>query len=452
MREIEFLNNTHKKQSPRRIALYLLSRVEQEGAFADRIFMSPRVTELEQRDRLFVRELLLGALRQKLRLDRIIETCYNKSLKSLEPGIRNILRLGLYQMMFMDSVPDRAAVNESVELAAACHGKGAGGLVNAVLRRFGREGEPALPENSVEKLSVETSHPLWLVKRWISRYGQETAGLICSASIKKHPVFIRAQSIRITAEELTSKLSEEDFETESITAMPGYLAVNKGDGLFKTRAFNEGFFTVQDPSAGMAGELLAPEPGENILDLCAAPGGKTTHCAEMMGDRGHVTALDINSQRLGLVKETVRRLGLSSIECVQRDAETFGGEEDSKYDRVLLDAPCSGTGVFSKRLDMKWRIHEEDVARLAAIQRKLLENAARLVKPDGVLVYSTCSLEPEENENIVAWFLDSSDNFSPERDVKFNDFEKGNGYLILPHRMNGTGAFAAKLKRDKNAG
>ena len=442
------MKNTDTNKTPRGIALQLLLRVEEKNAFADRILSSQQVTQLERRDRLFVRELLLGVLRHKLRIDRIIEIYYHRSPGSLEPEIRDILRLGLYQMMHMDSVPVWAAVNESADMATAHRGKSAAGLVNAVLRRFSRDGEPPLPDTTAERISIETSHPDWMVRRWIDRYSEPTAASICRAGIKKHPVFIRIQPERVTAEDLVSRLAEEGFEASHVPTMGGFLEVQHASGLFDGSAFTDGLFTVQDPSAGVAVELLAPKPEESVIDLCAAPGGKSTYCAELMGDCGRVYALDRHPGRLGLVRESADRLGLKTVECIQGDASTFGSDGKVTYDRVLLDAPCTGTGVLSKRPDMKWSLREEDISRLADIQRKLISNAVNLVKPGGVLVYSTCSLEPEENEGNVRWLLESYRQFSLERDAGFNDYEEEYGYLILPHRMGGTGAFAAKLRRE----
>ena len=438
---------TYKKLSAREIALYLLSRVELQGAYADRILVSPRVLNLQQRDQAFVRELLLGVLRWKLHLDRIIDIYHTKSSYSLNPDIRNILRYGLFQMIFMNSVPVWAAVNESVYLAAGRHGKGAAGLVNAILRRFDRDGEPPLPVDPEERLSVETSNPYWLVKRWCANYGFDTAESICRATSEKHPIFIRTNGGRITTQELVCKLEHEHFNAVEVSKMPGYVAVSKGHGLFETKAFKDGLFTVQDPSAGVASFLLKPQQGESIVDLCAAPGGKTTHCAEMMGDCGQITAVDIHPSRLGLVRSSAQRLGFTSIVYVEGDASIFGREDNILYDRVLIDVPCSGTGVFSKRPDMKWRIQEDDLGRLASVQREFLENASHLVKPGGILVYSTCSIEHEENEDVIRWFLDHHKEFSIEHEELFHDFERDGCYLILPHLMDGSGAFAAKLKR-----
>ena len=434
----------------RKTALRLLLRIERGGAYGDRLMDSPLAAELKDpRDRSLLRELVAGVERWKLRLDRIIDIYYTKRAKSLSPEIRMALRLGLFQLMFLNKVPARAAVHESVNLASEMQGNGAGGLVNALLRRFTREGEPdEWPSDPAERLSAEHSYPLWLTRRWIGNFGPDTALAVMKAGNGKHPVFIRANRLKIDPAELAQLLSREGFETSEIREMPGCLSVAEAEGLFDSPAFREGFFTVQDPAAGMASILLDPQPGENILDLCAAPGGKTTHLAELMGDQGKITAVDINPGRLGLIGKTAARLGLKSVITVSGDATESGGDGTAQYDRILLDVPCTGTGVFSKRPDMKWRRQEEDINRLASLQRKMLENAASLVKTGGTVVYSTCSLEPEENEENIVWFLGNNRNFSCEKDIRFEQFAISNGYLIFPHLMYGTGAFAAKLKRE----
>ncbi|MFC1692472.1 16S rRNA (cytosine(967)-C(5))-methyltransferase RsmB [Candidatus Latescibacterota bacterium] len=432
----------------REITLRLLLRIEKKGAYADRLLSAPRIAKLDKRNRGLIRELLLGVLRWKLRLDHIIDTYYNKQSDTLAPGIRNILRLGLFQIMFLNSVPEWAAVNESVNMASVRYGRKGAGLVNALLRRFEREGEPPFPSDPLKHLSVEMSHPLWLVNRWKEYYGEEAAKSICRAGNEKHPICIRTARLKIAPEELTERLSEEGFKTAEVPGMHGYRAVLQGEGLFDTETFKEGLFTVQDPAAGMAAELLAPVSGETIIDLCAAPGGKATQCAELMCDSGKVIAVDIHPARLGLVRNASDRLGLASINCAAGDALVFTNDRQTCCDRVLLDTPCTGTGVLSKRLDMRWHLSENDIHRLAVLQENLLENAASAVKPGGVLVYSTCSLEPEENEEIVAVFLEHHKEFSIERDNRFKDFEREFGYLIFPFQMCGGGAFAARLRHE----
>lgn len=442
-------NTSAKKTSPRAAALNLLERVEHEGAYVDRVLASPETASFDERDRRFIRELVIGVERHKLRLDRIIETYYNKRFDELDPVLLNILRLGLFQLIFMDSVPSFAAVNESVILAGTRGKKGPGGLVNAILRRFGREGEPAYPDDQAERLSIETSHPLWLVKRWIAAHGYETAEEICRSGLEKHPVYIRARRGKIDSAQLAGRLAEAGFETSSVSDIEGFLVVTEGTGLFDTSIFAEGLFTVQDPSAGIAAMLMNPVSGESVLDMCAAPGGKATQCAELMEDCGCVTAVDINEGRLGLVEETAERLGIKAVRCAVGDAQNFGGKRSIQFDRVLLDAPCSGTAVLAKRADMKWRLSEQDIERMSQLQRSLLNNAARLTKPGGILVYSTCSLEFEENAGNIGWFLEQHKEFTEERDVRFEKYKASRGYMIFPQNMGGTGAFAVKLKRKK---
>ena len=334
-------------KTAREIALDVLLRIENGGAFSDRILSTPQVAGLEPRDRSFVRELVSGVERWKLRLDRTTDLYYTKRANTLSPEIRMVLRLGLYQLMFLDSIPSWAAVNESVNMAAALQGKAAGGLVNAILRRFTREGEPGdWPEDPAERLSLEYSHPLWLARRWLANYGLESAENILRACSERHPVFLRANRLRSGREELSDILAREGYSASVLSEMPEYASLEEPEGIFDTAAFREGFITAQDPAAGMASLLLDPAPGEDVLDLCAAPGGKTTHLAELMGDRGHILAVDTHPGRLSLVAETARRLGVSSITTVTGDARTFGTDEERRFDRVLLDAPCMGTAVF----------------------------------------------------------------------------------------------------------
>ncbi|MFA6472958.1 MAG: 16S rRNA (cytosine(967)-C(5))-methyltransferase RsmB [Candidatus Latescibacterota bacterium] len=439
-----------EKTNARKTAFRLLLRIEKGGAFSDRLLAGPQVADLKDpRDRTLVHELVAGVERWKLRLDRVIDMYYTKRANSLSPEIRMILRLGFFQLMFLDAVPARAAVYESVQLASEIQGKGAGSLVNALLRRFTREGEPnEWPSEPAERLSMEMSFPLWLARRWIQNFGLETAQAVMQASNRKHPVFIRSNRLKITQGELSSLLSDKGYDTSKIEEIPGYLSVSESQGLFDSSIFREGYCTVQDPAAGMASILLDPQPGENVLDLCSAPGGKTTHIAELMDDKGQITALDINPGRLRLVEEISGRLGVTSVTAILGNASEFDGDKIGQFDRVLLDVPCTGTGVLAKRPDKKWRIGEEDSGRLAELQMVMLENAARLTKPGGTLVYSTCSLEPEEDGDIIGRFLEKNRNFSQEKDSRFEKYAIDKGYLIFPHLMYGTGSFAAKMKRD----
>lgn len=437
--------------TPRGIALTLLGRIEEEGAFADRILAADPVAALPDRDRQFVRELVLGTLRWRSRLDHVVVTFAGRPLGKIDPPVRDILRLGLYQFMFMNSVPDFAAVDESVRLARTVRGTGASGLVNALLRRFQREGEPPPPDGDADRIAVTRAHPRWLVQRWVERFGVETTEAICQVGVEKHPVFLRARRGRATADELAELLAEKGFGSTPVPDYPDYLALAKATGLFESEPFTEGLCTVQDPAAGMAVDLLDPQPGEHILDCCAAPGGKTTRIAELMEDRGRVTAMDVHAGRLGLVSGAAGRLGLTSVVCVTGDALEFADAPENGYDRVLVDAPCTGTGVLAKRPDMKWSMTPEDIPRMAEIQTAMLGHMSGLVRPGGVLVYSTCTLEPEENEVVVNCFLDAHEDFSLEPAGVFGDVSSDAavkvGNLVLPHEGAGTGAYAVKLIR-----
>ena len=231
--------------------------------------------------------------------------------------------------------------------------------------------------------------------------------------------------------------------------MPAHFAVTDAGGLFAGPSFRDGLFTAQDPSAGMASLLMDPQPGERLLDLCAAPGGKTTHLAELSGDHAVVDAVDVNESRLGLVTQVSLRLGLGSVRCMTGDAAAFVPADGGRFDRILCDVPCSGTAVLSKRPDMKWRRNEADIGRMAVLQRRIVAHAAELVTPGGVIVYSTCAMEHEENEDIIGWFTGSYP-FRIEKDRRFAAYETAQGYRIPPHLMGGTGAFAAKLRHSDN--
>lgn len=433
--------------TPRETAYRLLYRIEKENAYSDRVLAGNEMSGLERRDRLFVRELVQGAIRWQMRLDHIIDTYYNKRSAELETDLRLILRMGLYQALFMDAVPDWAAVNETVSLAVDMRGKKAAGLVNAIMRRFQREGEPAVGEGDAERISVSLSHPEWLIGRWVDAFGTEDAEKIARAGIEKHPVFVTSTGQDEDSDALTAFLNEHGFTAKPVEGMPGYCALERADGFFESEAFRSGNIFVQDPASGMAALLLDPQPGERVLDLCAAPGGKTLSITGKMSDSGTVTALDRNESRLRLVRRAADRAGFVSVETVAGDATDYGERDGLIFDRVLVDVPCSGTAVLSKRPEMKWRLKPDDPERLSAIQTQILDNAARRVKKGGVLVYSTCTLEHEENVDNIKSFLDRTTGFELDWDSRMERFRTEYGHLILPHQMEGTGAFAARIRR-----
>jgi len=329
-----------------------------EKQFVDEALEAQRGAALSRRDRALLTTLAYGVTRWKRELDWLIDRCAQR----VHPEIRQHLRVALFQMRHLDKIPRHAAVNEAVELAKGVSRKSAG-FVNAVLRKAA---DMDLPDT----VGVRTSHPDWLIERWRRRYKGTQLDGILQANNAILPLTIRPNPLKATG----------PIEVE-------------GDPAADPR-FAEGLYTVQDETSMKVAPLIDPKPGERVLDLCAAPGGKTTQLAELMGGKGVVVAVDL-PDRIGLVAESAKRLGLPNIECVAGDGATVAFK--GVFDAILVDAPCSNTGVLSRRPDVRWRLKERDIEGAVAIQRKLLENAARLLKPYGRLVYSTCSLEPEEN-------------------------------------------------------
>ena len=332
--------------------------LDAEKNFVDEALEIHRGAALSRRDRALLTTLVYGVTRWRRELDWLIDRCAQR----VHPEIRQHLRIALFQIRHLDKIPRHAAVNEAVELAKGVSRKSAG-FVNAVLRKAS---DLDLPD----ALGVRSSHPDWLIERWRQRFKPKELEGILEADNSILPVTVRPNPLKAAG--------PVDFD---------------GDPAGDPR-FAEGAFTVQDETSMKVAPLLDPKPHERVLDLCAAPGGKTTHLAELMGGKGKVVAVDL-PDRIGLVAESARRLGLENIECVAGDGATIAFREP--FDAILIDAPCSNTGVLARRPDVRWRLREKDIAGAAGLQKRLLENAARLLKPGGRLVYSTCSLEPEEN-------------------------------------------------------
>jgi 16S rRNA (cytosine967-C5)-methyltransferase len=340
----------------RALAAQVLTAAEKR--FVDEALEAQRGAALSRRDRALLTTLVYGATRRRRELDWLIDRCAQR----VHPEIRQHLRIALFQIRHLDKIPRHAAVNEAVELAKGVSRKSAG-FVNAVLRKAA---DMELPDT----IGIQSSHPDWLIERWRRRFTGKEIEAILEADNAILPVTIRPNPLKAAG----------PIELEGDPA---------GDPRFA-----EGLFTVQDETSMKVAPLLDPKPHERVLDLCAAPGGKTTHLAELMGGKGRVIAVDL-PDRIGLVAESARRLGLANIDCVAGDGATIAFREP--FDAILIDAPCSNTGVLARRPDVRWRLKEKDIAGAAGLQRRLLANGARLLKPGGRLVYSTCSLEPEEN-------------------------------------------------------
>ncbi len=435
---------------PRELSLKILYDVEKNGAYLNISFQNyTDSAEISGRDAALVKELTYGVLKRKITLDNTISRFSSVKLKKIAPYVLCILRMGLYQLFFMDKIPDRAAVDESVKLAGKYAGKSRG-FINAILRKAQTEGLFIPEGDTPEDLSVRYSHPVSLVCWLCERFGVEKAKKIMEENNRAPAVCLRVNRREKTPEDLIKLLSEEGIVARSGTLSGDAVLIESGN-ISRLPAFSEGLFTVQDQSAQLAVLALEPAPGETIFDVCAAPGGKTTHIAELMDNRGEILALDIYEKRLLSVAKTAERLGLTIIETKVADGAEF--QFPMLADRILVDAPCSGLGVIRRRPDIKYKEELTSFSELVGIQSNILKNASRYLKPGGTLVYSTCTINPEENEEQVNRFLAEHEDFElspvdyPGITKEASALLKSGMGTVYPEKDSGDGFFIAKLKR-----
>lgn len=385
------------------------------------------------------------------RLDYILSLFLERKLEELTPWIRSILRMGIYQIEFMSKVPESAAVDESVELAKKFGHKGTVSLVNAVLRSYLRDRRrvsfPSWEEDKVENIALFYSFPSWMVEKWLGIFGEEGTIKLCEAFNQRPHLCLRINSLKINQNEL-----EKIFNREKIKFKPGkflnnFYSIESKVDLSHFGPLQEGLVYFQDESAGFPVVLLDPQPGECILDLCAAPGGKTTFIAERMNHQGMVVAVDLSVKKLDTIQENCERLGIRSIALCCADAKNFSCHP---VDRILIDAPCSVLGTLGRNSDARWRKQKQDLSRLQKLQLEILLNAAELLKKGGVLVYSTCTIMPEENEGVIYKFLEQRKDFRiKDSSLSVNaEVVDQNGFVrTLPfvHKMDGS--FACKLEK-----
>jgi 16S rRNA (cytosine967-C5)-methyltransferase len=427
-------------------ALHILMRVERDRAFAD-IALEHALdrARLDPRDAALCTEIVYGTLRWRRHLDWRLTPHLNRPLAKLDPWVRALLRLTAYQLIFLDRVPRWAAVDEAVSVARLkSRVPGPAEFVNAVLRSFTRTpGPPRPPAHPVEAAGVRWSFPDWMAGRWIDRYGMEEAERLMAALDERPPVTIRANTLRITRKDLARRLRDEELaETDPTALAPEGLAVRRGT-VGRWAAFAAGWCTIQDEASMLVARLLDPQPGELVADTCAAPGTKTTHLAQLMGNRGRIVAMDPNAARLRLLTQAAARLGVDIVEAHGGGVGAVSGRWKGRCDRVLVDAPCSNLGVLRRNPDVKWKREEADLGRLADKQRGILAAAAALARPGGRLVYATCSLEPEENDLIVRAFLGGHPDWRVDRPVDFPvDPDPAGIIRCLPH-VHGTDGFTA---------
>jgi 16S rRNA (cytosine967-C5)-methyltransferase len=394
----------------RALALQILHALETQQAYTDVVLRQMlRQSPLDRRDRAFVTECVYGVVRWQGRIDWLLQHVCKRPLASLTPWVRNALRLGVYQCLWMERVPHRAAVHATVELARHFGHRGVAGLVNGVLRTLLREHHTyALPDaatDPVAHLAIATSHPQWLIERWLQRYGWERTQAICTMNNRPGGITLRTNTLRIAPTALAQRLVREGLrQVTPSQVVPDGLVVQGTSRLDALPSYRDGLFQVQDEGAMLVAPLCHVRPGQRVLDACAAPGGKTTHFAQLMHDTGCIVACDVHAGRLRLLRANVQRLGLASIHAVVADvaaAVPFG----CSFETILVDAPCSGLGVLRRHPDIKWRKTATDLAGLQATQLALLHRQQKRLAVPGVLVYSVCSNEPEETHEVVRSFL-----------------------------------------------
>ena len=408
----------------REIALKTLIEIEENKAYSN-ITLNKNIKEnknkLNEKDIAFISELVYGTTSFKLTLDEVIKKYSKIKISKISKWILSILRLGIYQIIFLDKVPKSAAVNESVNLAKRYGHKASSNFVNAILRKVCKEDFEELEniQDDIERISKTTSTPEWLVKEIDKSWGISDTEDICKSFNIRPKINIRINTLKIKPNDFAKILEENNIKYESLTEdMPEFLEVSNLKNIEDMDYFKKGYFTVQDISAGFTAKLLNPQEGEMILDACSAPGGKTTYIAEMMHNKGKIFAWDIHEHRINLVKENAKRLGIDIIETEVKDSSIFYEEYVEKFDKVLLDVPCLGIGVIRRKPDIKWQRTEKDIKEISDLQFQILNNCYRYLKSGGELIYSTCSILKEENENIINRFLEINGDFEIEKDEK----------------------------------
>jgi len=439
-------------QGARGIAVKILNRVERTDAYLDKVLDNElKSTELNDLDKGLLTEVVHGVLRWMNKLDWVLNGFSHGNFSKSEVNMKNAMRVALYQIMFLDRVPHAAAVNEGVEFVKRIRGEKPAGLVNAVLRNIIRNLDsiryPEVTEDQVQHLAVTGAHPQWMVKRWLSRFGFEETQKLLAANNERPCLSLRINKLKVDPGRFLALLDEQQIQYVGSTHIDYFVMAKGLARIGQMELFRNGYFTIQDESAALPCLLLAPQPGERVLDLCAAPGGKTTHMAELMQNTGEVVAVDRYEVKLNLISKACERLCLCNVRLITDDASTM---EHAPVDKVLLDTPCSGLGVLAKKPDIKWKRDVTDIYKLAKYQKELLENAAKLVLPGGVLVYSTCTTEIEENQDVVKDFLGRHPEFSVENASRFvsSDLVNAEGFVeTFPHKHKMDGSFAVRMVR-----
>ena len=437
----------------REIVLDMLMELSKSGTYCHLLIRDvlKKYNYLEPRDKAFIKKVTEGVVERRIELDYVINMFSNTKVNKLKPLIREILRMGVYQILYMEQVPDSAVCNEAVKLAEKRKFHNLKGFVNGVLRNIARNKENI----SYNDISVKYSMPEFLVDRLRKAYKEETTEIILAAFLSEQPVSVRVkESLSMhQVEALLSELKKEGIEVKKHPYLDYAYEIKKAEGLANIDSFRRGDFTVQDVSSMLVAECAGIKENMSVLDLCAAPGGKSMHVAEKLKGTGKVSSFDVSERKTAYILENVERLSYKNVEVAVNDGTVFNEALTEKYDVVIADVPCSGIGVIGKKCDIKYRIDETEIQNITSLQKRIMENAWKYVKKGGTLIYSTCTISKEENEDMVKWLLDSTplklESIDPYLPKELISDTTKKGYLqLLPGIHKCDGFFIARLKRE----
>ncbi len=447
-------------ENTREIILQILTEISENGIYSHMAIRGAldRYRYLQRRDRAFITRVCEGTVERMIELDYIINLFATIPVVKMKPVIRDILRSAVYQIRFMESVPDAAAVNEAVKLTQQKGFYNLKGFVNGVLRSIIRSGDDiAYPDETAEKeryLSVKYSMPEWIVREWRGEFGDIVTGWMLERLLRERPTIVRYKTDRISASAITESLKAQGVTVKKASYLPYAYSLSDYNYLPSLQAFRNGWIFPQDTSSMLVAEAASPLKGDYIIDMCAAPGGKSLHLADKMGNFGEIEARDLTEEKVALIRDNVRRAGIINVKPVQMDALVFDSASEERADIVICDVPCSGLGVISRKSDIKYRVTPEKIASLVELQRMILRNAASYVRPGGRLIYSTCTIGHRENQDNVRWFtehfpfeMESLNPFIPRQLWRLTTEE---GYLqLMPGIHDTDGFFIARMRKKK---
>lgn len=457
-KEKEYSKNLYA--DARSCAVKILCRCERTDSYLEKLIDAELKNDtLNDFDKALLNEISHGVIRWMRRLDWFLNGFYRGNYEKCLPEVRNALRVALYQILFLNKIPYSAAVNEAVEFIKRIHGEKHAGVVNGLLRTIIRTLDalvwPTREIDEVNYLGIVQSHPNWMVKRWINRFGFDETVKLCEENNRRPVMSLRVNNLKISNIEFENYFKEKNLFYRSGNYLDNFFTTKTMSKIYTDEFFRKGFFSVQDESAGLVSKLLDPKKDELILDVCSAPGGKTSHISELMNNEGEIIAFEKYLSRLEVMAKNLERLGVKNVKKIHDDIcnpESIELKEGliGKADKILVDAPCSGLGVLSKKPDIKWKRELDDIYKLQKLQLEILENSVKYLKPSGVIVYSTCTTEQEENSDVIKIFLEKHPEFSIDNAGKFVDVSivNSSGCIeLFPHVHNVDGAFSARLVR-----